>query len=293
MNKISNKFSLLLVLMLALVSVLHAQEAKKVTYANQVQIEDFFKSKTMVVMDADAFSGFNHSISDIMQKYWTITPYEIIPSNQFDNMRKDPKLSFIVLSKVQLERDKKEVYYLYLDVLLGSKLKELTSMPVLLSLPLAYTGVDEDDYLEKLPLMIRFVQVHLNNLKAAKKPQTLHNLKNYSKDSKALINKTLLVKETDLSEEVNTLEKIQKVYSGKVKIVESEEIVKAIEEKTSDLAVLHQVGPSEDENNGRSYRQIFGADDAKLYYYNFQKITQRRPAGMLGRDFRLILGKWF
>jgi hypothetical protein len=57
--------------------------------------------------------------------------------------------------------------------------------------------------------------------------------------------------------------------------------------------VLHQIGPGEDENKGRSYREIFGADDARLYYYNYQTISQRRPVGMLARDFHLILGKWF
>jgi len=280
-------------LTLALVSGLYAQEAKKVTYASKKQIADFFKSKTMVVMDADPFSGFNIVSPDILKKYWTITPYEIIPFNRFDQIRHDSDISFILLSKVQLERDKKEVYYLYLDFVMGAKVKDLTGMPVLLSIPLAYTGVDEDDYLEKLPLMIRFAQIHLNNLKTARNPQTLYNMKNYSDDSKSLIDKTLLVKESDLAEEVNTLEKIQKEYPGKVKIVSSEEMVKAIEEKASDTAVLHQLGPAENENKGRSYCQIFGADDAKLYYYNHQTITQRRPEGMRARDFRLIMGKWF
>jgi len=293
LSKKMNKFSVLMALMLAVAPVLHAQDARKVTYANKAQIEDFFKSKTMVVMDADPFSGFNHEISDILKKYWTITPYEIIPSNRFDQMRSDPKLSFVFLSKVQLERDKKEVYYLYMDVAMGAKSRNLAAMPVLLTLPLAYTGVDEDDYLEKLPLMIRFAQVHINNLRTAKDPKTVHNMSNYSKESKLLLEKTLLVKETDLSEEVDTMEKIQKEYTGKVEIVESEEIVKAIEEQTPNFAVLHQLGPSEDENKGRSYRQIFGTDDAKLYYYNHQTITKRRPAGLVARDFRMILGKLF
>jgi hypothetical protein len=264
----------------------------KVTYADKKQIEDFFKSKTMVVMDADPWTTYNPTITDAVKKYWTITPYEIITSTQFDKMRTDPKLSFVFLSKVQLEKDKNEVYYMYLNVVMGAKVKDITNLPELLSIPLAYSEVDEDDYVDKLPLMVRFAQVHLNNLKSAKNPNSLYNLKNYSDDSKLLKEKVLYVKESDLAEEVNTVEKIQKDYSGKVKIVTSEEIVKAIEEKTPNTAVLHQVGPGEDENKGRSYRQIFGIDDAKLYYYNHQTITQKRPAGMLARDFRLILGKW-
>ncbi len=280
-------------LMLMLTVGIHGQEAKKVTYADKKQIEDFFQSKTMIVMDANPLIGYNIVVGDAVKKYWTVTPYEIITSAQFDKMYTDPKLSFIFLSKVQLEKDKEEVYYLYMNVVMGAKVKDITDLPELLSLPLAYTGIDEDSYVDKLPLMIRFAQLHVNNLKAAKNPKSLYNLKNYSDDSKLLKEKTLLVKESDLSEEVNTIEKIKAEYPWPVKIVTSEEMVKAIEEQTPNMAVLHQIGPDEDENKGRSYREVFGTDDAKLYYYNYQTISERRPAGMLARDFHLILGKWF
>jgi len=280
-------------LALCVVSGLFAQLAQNVTYASKKQIEDFFNSKTMIVMDADPLIGYNIVITDAAKKYWTITPYEVITFDQFEKISSDPKLSFIFMSRVQREKDRQEVYYLYMNVVMGAKAKDLNAMPTLLMLPLAYTGVDEDNYVDKLPLMLRFTQVHLNNLKTAKNLNTFFNLKNYSNESKLLKDKTLLVKESDLSEEVNTLEKIQKEYSGIVKIVSSEEIVKAIEEKTPDTAILHQIGSSEDENKGRSYCQIFGTDDAKLYYYNNLNITQRRPEGMLARDFRLISGKWF
>ena len=145
-----------------------------------------------------------------------------------------------------------------------------------------------DAYVDKLPLMIRFAQIHINNLRAANNPKPLFNLKFYNRDSKLLKDKTLLVLKSDLSEEVNTLEKIQKVYNGAVKIVDSEYLVQAIEEKRANTALLHQVSPGEEDNRGRSYCQIYGTDDAKLYYYNHQRITKRRPAGMLARDFQLI-----
>ena len=296
-----NKILIITVLLsLAMISNLYAQDSRRVTYADKKQIEEFFKSKTMIVMDADPLIGYNIVVADAVKQYWTVTPYEIITSERFDKVRNDPKLSFIFLSKVQLGRDVEEVYYLYMNVVMGARVKDITDLPELLSLPLAYTGVDEDDYVDKLPLMIRFAQVHLDNLKAAKNPRLVYNLNNLGTESQRLKDqilsqlvkeKTLLVKESDLSEQVNTLEKIQKEYSGTVKIVSSEEIIKAIEEKAPNTAVLHQVGPAEDENKGRSYRQIFGTDDAKLYYYNHQTISQRQPAGMLARDFRLINGK--
>ena len=136
--------------------------------------------------------------------------------------------------------------------------------------------------------MLRFAQIHITNQKAAKNPKKLNNLKNYSANSKLLKDMVLLVQESDLSQEVNTLAKIQAVYPGTVKIVSTEELEAAVEQKAPNTAVLHQIGPAENENEGRSYRQVYGTADGKLYYYNHQRITQRRPAGMLARDFRLI-----
>jgi hypothetical protein len=180
-----------------------------------------------------------------------------------------------------------------MNIVMGAKVKDITSLPELLSMPLAYSGVDEDSYVDKLPLLIRFAQLHLTNLQTAKNPKDFIFLKNYRDDSKELLKKNLLVKENDLAEECNSIEKIKKEYAGEVQIVSSDEIIKAIEEKTPNTAVLHQIGPAEDENKGRSYRLIFGTDDAKMYYFNYQDINEKRPNGMLLKDFKFIQKKWF
>ena len=73
--------------MLAMTLGLFAQ-TQKVVHANKKQIEDFFNTKTMVVMDADPFSGFNRVVTDVVKKYWTITPYEIISHQEFEKVRK-------------------------------------------------------------------------------------------------------------------------------------------------------------------------------------------------------------
>ena len=286
-------FTILPMMMLVLTLNVYAQSTQKVTYANKKQIDELFATKLMVVLDANPFTEYNMVIKDFMSKYWTLTPYEIITHAQFDKTRNDPKITFMFLSKVQLERDKKEVHYMYLNIAKGVKSRNLTAMPELLSIPLSYTGADEESYAEKLPLMLLFAQIHLNNIKAARNPKPFFNLKSYSDDSRFLKDMTLLVVEADLAEEVNTVEKIQKDYPGDVRIVTLEEIAKAIEEKRPNTAVLHQVSPGENDNRGRSYCQVYGVVDGKLYYYNHQAVTQRRPPGMLARDFRLITGKWF
>ena len=282
-------------LLLALSSGVFAQH-HKVVHANKQHVEQFFNTKTMVVLDASPFSIYNVAIREAMEKHWTITPYEIITHEQFDaRMLNNPEYSFIWKPTVERRRDRERVHYLFMDVILGGRTKKgLSDKPVLVSIPLAYTGVDADDYLQKLPLMVRFVQLHINNMKAAKNPKSLRNLSNYNKtNSIRLKDMTLLVQQGDLSQEVNTLEKIRAVYPGVVKIVELEELAKAITEKAPNTAVLHQIGPAEDENEGLSWRQIYGTEDAKLYFFRHDRIRERRPQGLLARDFRNIRGKLF
>ncbi|MDR2847567.1 MAG: hypothetical protein LBV39_00525 [Bacteroidales bacterium] len=259
---------------------------KKVTYANTQQVNAFFKSKTKVVLDANPMIGYNIVIANAVKKYWTITPFEIISSDEFDEQYKDPTLSFIFLSRLTLDK-KKDVSYLYMNVVMGAKVRDITDLPELLSIPLAYAGVDEDNYVDKLPLMVQFAQVHLNRIheKNFKMPYTLRD---YNSNVKELKSKTLLLKQSDLSKEVSSLEAIKKVYSGKVRIATSEEITQAIEAKEANTAVLLQIGPSEDEHSGRSYRLIYGIDNGKLLYYNFQTISEKTPQGMLTKDFKWI-----
>ena len=76
-------------LLLGLTFGAYAQEAKKVTYADKKQIEDFFNSKTMIVMDANPMIDYNFIMTEAVKKYWKITPYEIISSKEFDKMYTD------------------------------------------------------------------------------------------------------------------------------------------------------------------------------------------------------------
>jgi hypothetical protein len=102
--------------------------------------------------------------------------------------------------------------------------------------------------------------------------------------------KTLLVEEADLAEEVNTLDKIKALYPFDIKIVSADDIEKAVFDQTPNTLILHQIEPGDDDNIGRSYKIIYGVDDNKIYYFNFENITQKRPAGMLAKDFKRIAG---
>lgn len=279
-----------LLLVAAIVFSINTQ-AQNNKFINKSQLVDFFTSTTYVVMDNNPSVGFNIYIKDAMQKYWKVTPYKIISHAEFDNMRKDSKSSFLFLSQENLTKGNTAAFYDYLVLAMGDNSALLTNMPEIVNIPLSYSEVDENKYVNKLGLIVRFIEVHLANMKEASNHAYLRKLNYYNKFIKEIKTKTLLIEEEDLAEEVNTLEKIQAIYKYDVKIVTSEEIEKAVEEKTPNTLVLHQISPSEEDYEGRSYHYILGTDDAKMYYFNYFTITEKKPTGFLARDFRrLALG---
>jgi hypothetical protein len=264
-----------------------AQQNKQVT---KDQLGLFKKSTTYVVMDNNPMLGYNITIKAAVDKYWKITPFKVISYETFDSIRNKPDHSFILLTKANLTKDKREAEYLYLNILMGSRVKEINDMPEILTLPLDYTGVDENSYTYKVGVMIRFAQEHVKLMMSSDRITQFRNLKYYNINVRDIKTKTLLVEQRDLSEEVNSLEKIKAIYSYPVKIVSSDDIEKAVFNQTPNTLILHQIEPGEEDNIGRSYKIIYGVDDNKIYYFNFENISQKRPAGMLAKDFRRIEG---
>lgn len=266
-------------------------QAQNTKFINKSQLVDFFTSTTYVVMDSNPSVGFNIFIKDAMQKYWKVTPYKIISHEEFDQMRKDNKSSFLFLSVENLTKGNTAAFYDFLVLAMGDNSANLSEMPEVVNIPLSYSAVDENEYVNKLGLIIRFIEVHVANMKEASNHVYLRKLNYYNKFIKEVKNKTLLVEEEDLAEEVNTIDKIKAIYKFDVKIVTSEEIEKAVEEKTPNTVVLHQISPGEEDREGRSYHYILGTDDARMYYFNFFTITEKKQPGFLAKDFRrLALG---
>ena len=113
-------------------------------------------------------------------------------------------------------------------------------------------------------------------------------LKYYNKYIPDVQNKTILVKQEDLSPEISTIEKIKSIYNNKIEIVTEEDIVKAIDNKTPNTVILHKVGPVGERNSGYCFKMLIGTDDANMYYYNQHMIDKSNPNGLLPADLKRL-----
>jgi hypothetical protein len=73
-----------------------------------------------------------------------------------------------------------------------------------------------------------------------------------------------------------------------VNIVTREEIKDLIMEGDENAVFLHKVGPEGKKMNARVYKVLIGAADAQFYYYNYHKVSAKKPDAIIENDFRRI-----
>lgn len=252
------------------------------------EVDHFYQTKTLVVLEDNPLCEYNFVIKEFMQKEWKLTQFDFISPKEFEEKRKDKQYSFILINQVRFENDKSLARYNFLSLVLGSDDQRAADMPDLCPVPLSYVGVEEDSYNYKLQNILRFMQNHVELIHSNPKLIKTNMLKFYNDNAKSIKGKTLYLLKDEMTKECNTEDKIKKVYPHDFKFVTKEEITKAIAEKDTNVVFLHKVGPQGTRLVARCYKILIGAADSKFYYFNYHKITHDEPDGMLLSDFKKL-----
>jgi len=255
------------------------------------EIEDyqrFLKSKTMVVLDDALMSEYNMIIREVMERSWTITPYQIITSREFEEMKDDPELSFLMTTIVSFAKDKTKARYNYISLLMGEPKADVRTMPDLCSLPLSYTRVEEASYHYKIEAFVLFIQNHIRNVLENEKLIGELGFRHYNKDKGSLKGKKLLLTKEDLAKEIQTADAIKSYYPYDFEIVTREEIADAIKRQDPEVVFLHKVGPEGTRIRARVYKLLVGAADSKLYYWDYGMIKHISDDAFQIKDLKKI-----
>jgi hypothetical protein len=252
---------------------------------NTVDLEKFFKTKTLVVLEDSPMSEFNFEIQEAMKREWKTTKFEFINNKEFAAKSKDENYSFLYTSIVNFEKDKTESRYIFLHLSIGGDNLTIDDLRDMVSVPLGYYGVDAENYIYKLGIFLRFMQNHVNLI--YKDPGLISNniFKHYNDNIKGAHEKVLYLVEDELAKEVSTAARIKQVYNYKFKIASREEIKQAVVDGDNNVIFLHKVGPEGKKKDARCYKIIIGAGDAIFYYFDYHKVSDNRPDGFLKSDF--------
>jgi hypothetical protein len=257
-------------------------------FPDKEEIRQFTESKTCVVLEEDQMSTYNTYIKEAVKEFWKITPYEFIQVKDFNIRRLKPEYSFIVLTQTNYERDKSGALYNYINLLQGKSGSKLGEMPEICAVPLSFAGEDDLEYGYKLGAILSFMQKHAAMISADPSLTGRKYLKYYNKNIPEVAQKTILVKQEDLSPAISTIEKIKAIYPHNIEIVSEDDIMKAIADKTPNTLILHKVGPVGEENSGYCFKMLIGTDDSDMYYYHQHLIDKSNPNGLLPADLKRL-----
>lgn len=254
------------------------------------QLSTFKKSKVYVVYDQSMFSTlFNSYIDTAMHKHWLLeNKYEFITREKFLQLNRKPENSFLTKTNMSFKDDKQKVIYEFLNLMIGTPSGDENKMPDIANFPLCYKDAPEEEYVYKLGTIITFMQNHIKLVESDPKLNEKSIMKYYNKNKESIdASKTLYVLQSELSSDVNSLEKIKKYYPYPVVIASRDEIKKVIESRDPNALILHLVGPhKESSKKERIYKTVLGAGDGKLYYWDYHKLSDNKPEGMLSSDFK-------
>ncbi len=276
-------YSLMAVLVLSVFSA-----AAQPPFPDRDDISNFMKSTTCVVLEDDAMSAYNILIKEAVEEFWDIRPYEFIGEDEFEERRRDPSFSFIVLTRTTYDRDKSGSSYNNLNLLQGKKVGGINQMPEICAIPLSSSSEEDIDYGYKAGAVLRFIQRHAYMISEAPSVTGRRYLRYYNRNIPTVAQKTILARESDLAPTVNTVEKIKPLYGNDFRIVEEEEIIKAIDERRPGTLVLHKVGPG-GAGAGYCFKMLIGTDDSEMYYYDQHVIDAANPDGLLPSDLKRLM----
>jgi len=264
-------------------------KAQREYLATPEDLEHLNSTTTYVVLNSNPLSDYNLEIRDAVENHWSLTNYEFLDYDDFQDKSLDPGASFLYAAVVDFEKDKSSTRYWFLCLSLGDPEREsLDELRDIVNIPLSYYGVDEDEYSYKLGTLIRFMENHVRLLQSDPALVSQNVFQHYNENMGDLRNKTLYLVEDEIESSIASEARLSQVYEYEFRIVDRETIKELIMNGDENAVFLHKVGPQNRRENARIYKVLIGAADARFYYYNYHKMGKKKPDAFLENDFRRI-----
>jgi len=264
----------------------------QITIAEPKDALAFKKTHTAFVLSDNPFSKYNDTIKKVVSKYWKATPYSFIDIAKFEKLISNPKYSFVIVSDVALNVGNNIDEYLVLNFVMGEKdADDINMLTDLGSVPLAYKGYPEENYLFKMGVFLQFMQYYTNQTAKAK-PYNPNEFLDYCSEN--LKNKELWFLKEELATDIDEEQEIKAVYPFKFKIVSKKEINEAIQKKEKNVVILHKVGTLEGRQKANCLKCLVSVENGELLYSNthqIDKTTKDFQDAFLKSDFLYIVKK--
>ncbi|WP_264519947.1 hypothetical protein [Flavobacterium sp. N1994] len=199
------------------------------------EYKSFKEGTTYFVMSSD--KKYNKIVNDILTKYWTVNKFEMIKSNQIENLKGDG--SFFVdqveysFSRTAGTTGALNMAYGVTKLAMFKDFKKNTPKDLM-----SLVQIDKISPLEML-FSIQMMQSQINFVFDLNKKKDL-DIKDYldevnERNKKRIQSKTLYVTRNGMKDEIDHEEGLKKIYNYKFIFTTPEDIQKAIEDQNEDV----------------------------------------------------------
>ncbi|MGN0202651.1 MAG: hypothetical protein ACI399_07105 [Candidatus Cryptobacteroides sp.] len=249
------------------------------------KIKTFTTSTTKIVLSGDDL--FDNALQDCISSSWTVSPYEFCTMAEFEALKTNPALYFLIPVKEQFHKET-DPGITFLALVKGGVAadKSVGDMLELTSFPLKGADAHFGKEIAFLPFIIRFIQDQALGKTGSEFKAYSSGININPKTFARLWNKQIHFSNDDISPEVNT----DAISAEDPDIFFVDDNIDIFEDGDYNAVVSFVVAPMEPEKGSVCYKMLIGADTHELYYFKKHKISAANGAGFLNSDMKLITG---
>ena len=249
------------------------------------KIKNFPTATTEIVLTGDEL--FDNVLQDCISSSWSVSPYEFCTKEQFEALKTNPGLYFLVPVQGQFRKEREPGITLLTLVKGGVAAdKSIGDMMELTSFPLKAADAPFGREMAFLPVIIRFIQDQVMEKVGSELKAYSSGISIKPKTFAKLWNKQIYFSEEDISPQVNT----EVISSLDPDIFFDEDNTEIFENGDYNAVVSFVVAPLEPQKGSICYKMLIGADTHEIYYFKKHQITASNGAGFLNSDMKAITG---
>ena len=252
---------IIIILSLLCISLIASAQAQITT--KKEKLSDFTMKTTKIVLTGNEF--LDQAIRDAARNSWTISPYEVCSTGEFNTLMKDPKYYFLVV--VQFGGKDSSSGISYLSLMKGTQgATKISDLLEVVDFPVCAANFPSGREAVFLPAILDIIQSYVENsiihgfrsLKATRKLSSVHGM-------------SLYFIEDDLATNLDPAFRA-KVFDSNMLLVEEEEQDDIALDGTRNSILSYTITPYGAPKGAVCYRLLIDARTHELYYYKKAKI---------------------
>jgi hypothetical protein len=260
---------------------LQSQEIDDLLVYDQKEFDRVLNSTTYIVLDQFKESNFSKTLIDAVEKYWTLTKYEIIDQGTYREYVKDKTKSFLTRNYIAGDKD-----WITLNLFLGGQKSMETKGKIVASIKMKHYTETDEEMVYKIPIFVQNIQWQFMMIKNNEYTSASDFNSYYKTQERYMKERTLYILNEHLTNKIESLEKVKDFYKNDVSLVDVEQIDQAIKRDDSTVVFLSIVAPTKNWSGRNGYYRIYSTNGGQTIVAYTRKVSSSAPLGVTGYDLK-------